>query len=53
MMDGIKHIMSSPYLLGVASLIFFYPISSMFLYFQQVDVVARLFGEDRAARRTA
>ncbi|MBL0939345.1 MAG: MFS transporter [Gemmatimonadaceae bacterium] len=50
MLDGIKHIMSSPYLLGIASLILFYTISSTFLYFQQVDVVARTFGEDRAAR---
>ncbi|MEQ1693619.1 MAG: MFS transporter [Gemmatimonas sp.] len=50
MLDGIKHIMSSPYLLGVASLILFYTISSTFLYFQQVDVVARVFGEDREAR---
>ncbi len=50
MLDGIKHVMSSPYLLGVASLILFYTISSTFLYFQQVDVVARVFGDDRAAR---
>ncbi len=50
MLDGIKHILSSPYLLGIASLILFYTISSTFLYFQQVDVVARTFGEDRAAR---
>lgn len=49
-LDGIKHILSSPYLLGIASLILFYTISSTFLYFQQVDVVARVFGEDRAAR---
>jgi len=50
MFDGIKHIMSSPYLMGIASLILFYTISSTFLYFQQVDVVARVFGDDRAAR---
>ena len=50
MLDGIKHIVSSRYLLGIASLILFYTISSTFLYFQQVDVVARVFGEDRAAR---
>lgn len=50
MLDGIKHILSSPYLMGIASLILFYTISSTFLYFQQVDVVARTFGEDRAAR---
>ena len=50
MLDGIKHILSSPYLLGIASLILFYTISSTFLYFQQLDIVARVFGEDRAAR---
>jgi len=50
MLDGLKHIVSSPYLLGIASLILFYTISSTFLYFQQVDIVARVFGEDRAAR---
>ena len=50
MLDGIKHILSSPYLLGIASLILFYTISSTFLYFQQVDIVARVFGDDRAAR---
>lgn len=49
-MDGVRHILSSPYLLGVASLILFYTISSTFLYFQQVDVVTRVFGDDRAAR---
>ncbi|MCC6242157.1 MAG: MFS transporter [Gemmatimonadaceae bacterium] len=50
MWDGIKHIIGSPYLLGIASLILFYTISSTFLYFQQVDIVARVFGDDRAAR---
>lgn len=49
-LDGIRHMLTSRYLLGVASLILFYTISSTFLYFQQVDVVARTFGEDRAAR---
>ncbi len=48
--DGIKHILASPYLLSVASLILFYTISSTFLYFQQVDIVTRVFGDDRAAR---
>lgn len=49
-MEGIRHVFSNPYLLGVASLILFYTISSTFLYFQQVDVVARVFGDDRVAR---
>ncbi len=50
-MDGIRHILSSPYLLGIATLILFYTISSTFLYFQQVDIVSRVFEGD-SARRT-
>ncbi len=49
-LDGIRRILSSPYLLGVASLILFYTISSTFLYFQQADIVRRTFGDDSAAR---
>lgn len=49
-MDGIRHVFASPYLLGVASLILFYSISSTFLYFQQVDIVSRVFGSDSASR---
>jgi AAA family ATP:ADP antiporter len=48
--DGIRHVLASPYLLGIASLILFYTISSTFLYFQQVDIVARVFGDDRVSR---
>ena len=48
--DGIRDVLRSPYLLGIASLILFYTISSTFLYFQQIDIVARVFGDDRAAR---
>lgn len=49
-MEGIRHVFASPYLLGVASLILFYSISSTFLYFQQVDIVSRVFGSDSASR---
>ncbi|MBC8088209.1 MAG: MFS transporter [Phycisphaerae bacterium] len=49
-MDGVKRILSNPYLLGISVLIFFYTISSTFLYFQQADIVARVFADDRAAR---
>lgn len=49
-MEGIKHVFASPYLLGVASLILFYSISSTFLYFQQVDIVSRVFGSDSVNR---
>ncbi len=50
-LDGIKHVFSSPYLFGIASLIMFYTISSTFLYFQQADIVARVF-KDNPAERT-
>lgn len=49
-MDGVQRILSNPYLLGISVLIFFYTISSTFLYFQQADIVARVFADDRAAR---
>ncbi len=49
-LDGIRHILASPYLLGIASLILFYTISSTFLYFQQVDIVARVFKDDPIGR---
>ncbi|MGQ0647439.1 MAG: NTP/NDP exchange transporter [Gemmatimonadaceae bacterium] len=49
-LDGIKHIASSPYLLGIASLILFYTISSTFLYFQQADIVSRTFGDESVRR---
>jgi ATP:ADP antiporter, AAA family len=49
-LDGIKHIARSPYLLGIASLVLFYTISSTFLYFQQVDIVARVFKDDPTGR---
>lgn len=50
-LDGIKHVFSSPYLFGIATLIMFYTISSTFLYFQQADIVARVF-KDNPAERT-
>lgn len=49
-LDGIRHVFSSPYLFGVAILILFYTISSTFLYFQQADIVRVAFGDDREAR---
>ena len=49
-MEGIQRILSNPYLLGISVLIFFYTISSTFLYFQQADIVARVFADDRAER---
>ena len=49
-LDGIKHTFSSPYLFGIATLILFYTISSTFLYFQQADIVAAAFGDNRDER---
>ncbi|MGQ0766024.1 MAG: NTP/NDP exchange transporter [Gemmatimonadota bacterium] len=48
--DGVRRVLSTPYLLGIAALILFYTISSTFLYFQQVDIVERVFGDDRDTR---
>ncbi len=49
-LDGIRHVAQSPYLLGIAGLMVFFTIASTFLYFQQVAIVADAFGEDRAQR---
>lgn len=49
-LDGIRHVFSSPYLFGIATLILFYTISSTFLYFQQADIVAAAFGDNREER---
>lgn len=49
-LDGITHIVSSPYLLGIATLILFYTISSTFLYFAQADIVREAFGSDSVGR---
>ena len=48
--EGIRHILASPYLLGIGLLVLFYTITSTFLYFQQVEIVQQVFGEDREAR---
>lgn len=49
-LDGVRHVLRSPYLLAIAVLMLFYTITSTFLYFQQVEIVATVFGEDREAR---
>jgi AAA family ATP:ADP antiporter len=49
-LDGVRHVLQSPYLLAIAVLMLFYTITSTFLYFQQVEIVAKVFGEDREAR---
>ena len=48
--DGIRDVASSPYLLGIAALMLLFTITSTFLYFQQADIVARVYARNRAAR---
>ncbi len=49
-LDGIRRVAMSPYLLGIAGLMLFFTIASTFLYFQQADIVSRVFENDRAGR---
>jgi AAA family ATP:ADP antiporter len=46
---GISHVLSSPYLLGLAAFLLLYTIGSTFLYFLQARIVEEAFA-DRAAR---
>jgi len=48
--DGIRDVIRSPYLLGIAALMLLFTITSTFLYFQQASIVASVFGGDRQAR---
>jgi AAA family ATP:ADP antiporter len=49
-LDGIRDVVRSPYLLGIAALMLLFTISSTFLYFQQAAIVARAFEADPLAR---
>lgn len=49
-LEGIRDVVRSPYLLGIAVLLLLFTITSTFLYFQQADIVGRAFKMDRAAR---
>lgn len=49
-LEGIRHVLASPYLLGIAALLMLFTVASTFLYFQQAAVVAEVFGDDRAGR---
>jgi AAA family ATP:ADP antiporter len=42
-LDGIRHVLRSPYLLGIAALMLLFTIASTFLYFQQAAIAARVF----------
>lgn len=50
LLDGIRNVLASPYLLGISGLMLFFTISSTFIYFQQADIVSQVFGDDRAGR---
>jgi len=49
-LDGIRHVARSPYLLGIAALMLLFTITATFLYFQQAAIVARAFEGDRPGR---
>jgi AAA family ATP:ADP antiporter len=49
-LDGIRHVIRSPYLLGIAALMLLFTIASTFLYFQQAAIVARVFEGNPQAR---
>jgi len=49
-LDGIWHVLRSPYLLGIAALLLLFTITSTFLYFQQADIIARAFKGNAQAR---
>ncbi|GLC26426.1 NTP/NDP exchange transporter [Roseisolibacter agri] len=48
--DGVRHVLASPYLLGIAVVMLFFTISSTFLYFQQSQIAKDTFGADSAGR---
>lgn len=49
-LEGIQHVLRSPYLLGIAALVALFAIASTFLYFQVATIVARVFEDDPVGR---
>lgn len=49
-LEGIRHVLASPYLLGIAALMMLFTVASTFLYFQQAAIVADVFRDDRVGR---
>jgi AAA family ATP:ADP antiporter len=49
-LEGVGNVARSPYLLGIAGIMLFFTISTTFLYFQQADLTARIFGDDSPER---
>lgn len=49
-LEGARHVMRSPYLLGIALLMLFFTIVSTYLYFQQIAIVNEVYGNDSPGR---
>ena len=49
-LEGVRHVLASPYLLGIAALMMLFTMVSTFLYFQQAAIVASVFADDRVSR---
>jgi ATP:ADP antiporter, AAA family len=49
-LDGIRDVARSPYLLAISGLMLLFTITSTFLYFQQADIVRRAYAGASAAR---
>jgi AAA family ATP:ADP antiporter len=49
-LEGVAHVVRSPYLLGIAVFMLLFTITSTFLYFQQADIIARAFKGNPQAR---
>ncbi len=50
-LDGIKTVFSSPYMLGIVGYMLLYTVTATFLYFQQAEIIDANFA-DRAVRTT-
>lgn len=48
--DGVRHVFRSPYLLGIAALMLLFTIAATFLYFQRVDIVSRVYAGNPTGR---
>ena len=49
-LEGVRHVLRSPYLLGIAALMLMFTIVSTYLYFQQIAIVNEVYGDDRVGR---
>lgn len=49
-LEGARHVIRSPYLLGIALLMLFFTIVSTYLYFQQIAIVNEFYGDDSQGR---